>query len=68
MRSVSGIRSWLIFMVKRFAVALRIIDRDLNFHVPDIATVKPLGDVQRVGMGVASCIQPGSIVEAARVY
>src|ERR1700682_1963525 len=55
------------FHSERLAVAFRIVDRHLNFHVADIATMKTLGYVQRVSMGMAGGIQPASIVEAGGI-
>ena len=41
-----------------FCIGLRVIDRDLDFHRSEVLAPVPFGDMQGLGRGFASLIQP----------
>src|SRR5262245_53169388 len=51
----------------RFGVDLRVIDSDLNIHVPKIFPPKALGDLQSLGGWFACLIHPGLSVKTFSV-
>ena len=52
---------------QRLRVRLRIVDRDLDIQVPDIAAPEPFDQVHCVAMRMAAAIEPGLVVEAGGV-
>src|SRR5207244_11315496 len=47
-------------------VRFRIVDRDLDVHVPDVAPREALGDTPRLGLRMArSRIDPGAAIASA---
>src|SRR5262249_34584430 len=48
-------------------INLGVIDRNLNFQVPEVRPSETLGDMQRLGSWLAGLIQPGFSVETTRV-
>ena len=57
----------LFLDLPRLGVNLRVVDCNLNFHVPEVRPPKTFGDVQRIRRGFARLIQPCLPVEAASV-
>ena len=47
-----------------FRVCLRVIERDLHIHMPEVAAAKAFRDAQRFALGVAHQIESGLAVEA----
>jgi len=50
----------------RLGIGLRIVECELDVHVPEVPTVKALDHSQSFRMGVAGKIEPGFVVEARR--
>jgi hypothetical protein len=48
-------------------VHLRVIDRDLDVHVTEVAPPEPFDQMKRFAVRVAEPIQPGSVVKAHRI-
>jgi len=57
----------LFLDLPRLGINLRVVDCNLNFHVPEVRPPKTFGDVQRIRRGFARLIQPCLPVEAASV-
>ena len=52
---------------QRLRVRLRIVDGDLDIHVPDVAAPEPLDQVHGLAVRMAAAIEPGLVVEAGGV-
>ena len=50
-----------------FGINLWVIDRNNNFHVPEVRPPETLGDMQRLGSRLARLIQPCLSIETAGV-
>ena len=57
----------LFLDLPRLGINLRVVDCNLNFHVPEVRPPKTFGDVQRIRRGFARLIQPCLSVEATGV-
>src|SRR5262245_17195006 len=55
----------LFLHLPRLGINLWVVDRNLNFHVPEVGPPETLDDVQRIGSGLARLIQPCLSVETA---
>ena len=58
---------YLFLNLPRLGINLRVVDRNLNFHVPEVRPPETLDDVQGIGSGLARLIQPCLSIEAACV-
>src|SRR5207237_9487857 len=47
-----------------FRIRLRIIECDLNIHMPEVAAAKALGHAQGIGVGMSGIIEPALIIES----
>src|SRR5215831_1772930 len=56
---------YLFLNLPRLGINLRVVDRNLNFHVPEVRPPETLDDVQGIGSGLARLIQPCLSVETA---
>ena len=57
----------LFLDLPRLGIDLRVVDCNLNFHMPEVRPPKMFGDVQRIRSRFARLIQPRLPVEAAGV-
>src|SRR5262245_27344620 len=57
----------LFLHLPRLGINLWVVDRNLNFHVPEVRAPKTFGDVQGIGRRLARLIQPCLSIETARV-
>lgn len=63
---VVGLQHLRLDLANRFRVGLRIVNRDLNVHVPEIAAAETLRQLHDITMRVAEPVQPGFVVETDR--
>src|SRR2546422_1974824 len=57
----------LFLHLPRLGINLWVVDRNLNFHVPEVRPPETFNDVQRIGRGFARLIQPCLSIETACV-
>src|SRR5437879_2295873 len=57
----------LFLHLPRLGINLWVVDRNLNFHVPEVRPPKTFGDMQCIGSGFARLIQPCLSIETACV-
>src|SRR5262245_30426243 len=57
----------LLLHLPRLCINLCVVDRNLNFHVPEVRPPETFGDVQGIGRRLAGLIQPCLSIKTACV-